>query len=303
MYSPEMMDIKKRGSFDNQMTVEEFKKLPPARVMMMNNGGMFCSSNTTNLIRQYKFTDSFYNSLKMDPSLKKEKDFYGLSLNILFEDTSKLALTLLVSSFNVLKHYVVYSGSTKYILKRTNQVERVKLKNSKAILRLTKYEAIISRREAQFIGLMLKVFDTSEKNLLFDCFLEKYKKNENVKNSFKNHRETVRWVIDKKFLIGAGTEKVETQKKEATKAATKLLALIGKKPTSLLHKKVEEPKKSPWLKWVCVIGGIGLIVFLFWFGGIMELLDNENKKNEEEEQEKNKKELSKELNQTDPQKI
>jgi hypothetical protein len=283
LYSEEMMNINKRGSFDNPISSSDFKKMEPGNILMMNNGGMFCTSTINTLVKFYKFSDWLLKSLYMNPSIQNEKDFYGLSVNVMFEDTDQIAMTLLVSSLNLSKFYIVHNGSQKFVLKRLKTMETIKLKNSKNVLKLHKYQAIVPQKDVRFMGSMLKVFNSSGNELVFDCFLEKYKKNENVKNSFKNHRETLRWLLDKSLLANAGSEEVEDQRKEARVAGNKLLALIGKKPHMDTPKVVEESNHH-WMVWGGVILGIGVFVFLFWYGGVMELLESDGKRRQEEEQ-------------------
>jgi hypothetical protein len=280
MYSPEMMDINKRKSVDNPISSEEFKKLPMASTMILNNGGMFCSSIISTLIKDYKFTDSFYKEMYMHPSLQNEKDFYGLSLNIMFEDTSKILMTLFVSSFNVAKKYIVHSGSQKFNLIHQQKVETITLKNSNNPLNLHKYQVILPFQQVQFIGLMLKVYDESGNKLVFDCFLEKYINENNIKHSFKVYRKIIQRVLDKKLLVDAGSEKVDDQRKEVQIAASKLLVLIGKKPVQE-QVVVEDKSDNSIYIWISVLCSFGFIAFIFWYCGIMKLLENEIKINEE----------------------
>jgi len=303
IYNKEIMNITKRGHFENYTTGEEFRQLKPEKLMMLPNAGMYCTSLTRNLIKNYKFQDSFLKQLYMNPSIQREKDFYGLSVNVMFEDSSKVVMNLLVSSINPSSKYYVYNKSEKFELLPVKGGTKVQIESENNALIMSKYEIILNLRDVEFIGAMLKVYDDSDSEVVFDCYMRSYSGNNNIKEEFKLYRHTLKIILDKKLLPGSDLIQKEEHRVEVKVAGNKMLSLLGKKPAS--ERKVEPESWDKRLVWVGLIVIFALSIFLLWYGGILEFLEKEFSSREEVEEpleeKKENPEESKEIDVNKPQ--
>ena len=281
-FNQHIMSIDSRGQFDNFTTDDQFKRLRPEKLMMLSTAGMYCSSLTSTLIKSYRFQDSFMKQLYMDPSIQKENSFFGLSVNVMFEDPSKVLMTLMVSALKPSARYWVYNKSERFELTRSKQDVDIQIESENKALKLAKYEAVLELRKVEFVGAMLKVFDESDSESVFDCFMHNYSGKNDVKEDFKIYRHTIKMLLDKRLLPHANLIQEEEQRTEVKVAGKKLLSLLGKKPAS-----ETAPEANPWdktLVWGGLVLTFVLAIFLLWYAGVLGFLEKEFQSRGEEDE-------------------
>jgi hypothetical protein len=272
------------NSMEDVIQFEEqdlIRKSPPVSGLMLMTGGMYCSTISHNIIKNHDaFTNSFKLKYRNNPSILKKVDFYGVTLMPLEGDSSKVSLTLYVSSFNPSTKYFIYNNSQKFELLPIEPAEKIKVIKSEPSIKVLKFQKIINWREANFIGREIYIYDDSDNNRVLDCTMKSFTGEEGVIKDFKTQRETLNILIDKKFL--PGVKPVETKDEDRAEiklAGKKLLNLIGKKP------EIEKPpEEAPWdktLAWVFVVLLMSGGVFFSWYFKVWEMFDDLSEKDDD----------------------
>ena len=175
----------------------EYQRLDPLPGIYLRFRELICTSLNMTLIKASSVNQSVgkIKDLKLSPSLtsyiKNNKDYYGIKIFKDPEDSKMGVINLFVSAEPMFPHYILRHKSKVIKLsdsKRKMKVEMVGVEHS-FYLYIYEYKAPIVQFD--FGGRLIRLYEPSEKEILFDCFLQSQSGYLDTSNSFKLHRRAL----------------------------------------------------------------------------------------------------------------
>ena len=199
-YNPLTMGPGAASASNYVVDSDAFKKMAPIRAFKLWNSGVLCTSLEQTMTIKTTFDADLVRRARQSEYFRAHPDFYGISLEVPPSDPSKVLLRLLVESERPRDKYVLHNKAQAFELVRTDKDELVRIEGLAEPVKLAKYQLLLEYEEVQFIGTILKLFDKSGQQLLFDCFLENMSLVASVKNRFTTYMGILRQVMEPRLF-------------------------------------------------------------------------------------------------------
>lgn len=195
-YNPLTMNQNGKSFSNKIIDAGAFKQMHPLKAFKLWNSGMFCSTLEQTETNRTSFSPEMVKKGRQNEYFRSHPDFYGLTLEFSQKDPNKLLLTLLVESAKPKGKYILHNKAQIFELKRLKGDRLIKVDHVDKPLKLARYQTTLDYEQVFFIGMMLKLFDEQDNELVFDCFLENLSLLKNVETQFRDYMEILFQVME-----------------------------------------------------------------------------------------------------------